>query len=150
MKNSELIFRDARRLTFRRRLSSWLTPNRVLRRAPLRRTSPRLRRDIPSTTIPALMSWCSSIPAHPARPLKSACCTPALGGMFFRLPKMKDSRSRGRYVHPRFWVRSGAHEQQIEASSPDEITADRLREEVHPPQDQGPARGFARPRRPGR
>ncbi|KAJ5159584.1 uncharacterized protein N7482_006588 [Penicillium canariense] len=38
----------------------------------------------------------------------------------------------------------------IEASGPDEITGDRLREEVHPAQDQGPARGFARPRRPGR
>lgn len=41
-------------------------------------------------------------------------------------------------------------EKQIEASGPDEITADRLQEEVHPPRDQGPARGFARPRRPGR
>ncbi|KAJ5690681.1 hypothetical protein N7462_005073 [Penicillium macrosclerotiorum] len=38
----------------------------------------------------------------------------------------------------------------IEASGPDEITGDRLKEEVHPPQDQGTARGFARPRRPGR
>ncbi|KAJ5900658.1 uncharacterized protein N7473_004728 [Penicillium subrubescens] len=38
----------------------------------------------------------------------------------------------------------------IEASGPDEITRDRLKEEVHPAQDSGPARGFARPRRPGR
>ncbi|KAJ5102206.1 hypothetical protein NUU61_004428 [Penicillium alfredii] len=38
----------------------------------------------------------------------------------------------------------------IEASGPDEITGERLHEEVHPPQDQGPSRGFARPRRPGR
>ncbi|KAJ5811469.1 hypothetical protein N7474_007770 [Penicillium riverlandense] len=38
----------------------------------------------------------------------------------------------------------------IEASSPEEVSGDRLQEEVHPPQDQGPARGFARPRRPGR
>ncbi|RAH58239.1 actin monomer binding protein [Aspergillus piperis CBS 112811] len=38
----------------------------------------------------------------------------------------------------------------IEASSPDEITGERLHEEVHPPQDNGPSRGFARPRRPGR
>ncbi|KAJ6183980.1 hypothetical protein N7519_005281 [Penicillium mononematosum] len=39
---------------------------------------------------------------------------------------------------------------QIEASGPDEITGDRLQEEVTPARDQGPARGFARPRRPGR
>lgn len=38
----------------------------------------------------------------------------------------------------------------IEGSSPDEITADRLDEEVNPSQDEGPKRGFARPRRPGR
>ncbi|KAJ5953321.1 hypothetical protein N7454_000217 [Penicillium verhagenii] len=38
----------------------------------------------------------------------------------------------------------------IEASSPDEITAERLQEEVDPPKDQGISRGFARPRRPGR
>ncbi|KAJ5650376.1 uncharacterized protein N7484_004099 [Penicillium longicatenatum] len=38
----------------------------------------------------------------------------------------------------------------IEASSPDEITAERLQEEVDPPKDQGASRGFARPRRPGR
>ncbi|KAJ5559011.1 hypothetical protein N7535_009121 [Penicillium sp. DV-2018c] len=41
-------------------------------------------------------------------------------------------------------------EQKIEASGPDEITGDRLQEEVAPARDQGPARGFARPRRPGR
>ncbi|OQE27248.1 hypothetical protein PENSTE_c004G00573 [Penicillium steckii] len=41
-------------------------------------------------------------------------------------------------------------EKKIEASGPDEITADRLQEEVHPPQNTGAARGFARPRRPGR
>ncbi|KAF3019165.1 Twinfilin-1 [Penicillium rubens] len=39
---------------------------------------------------------------------------------------------------------------QIEASGPDEITGDRLQEEVTPARDQGPTRGFARPRRPGR
>ncbi|KAL1979928.1 hypothetical protein VTN96DRAFT_4884 [Rasamsonia emersonii] len=38
----------------------------------------------------------------------------------------------------------------IEASSPDEITQARLHEEVYPPQDEGPKRGFARPKRPGR
>ncbi|KAJ5894735.1 hypothetical protein N7495_006426 [Penicillium taxi] len=38
----------------------------------------------------------------------------------------------------------------IEASSPDEITGERLQEEVEPPQNQGAGRGFARPRRPGR
>ncbi|KAJ5813000.1 Actin-binding cofilin/tropomyosin type [Penicillium robsamsonii] len=41
-------------------------------------------------------------------------------------------------------------EKKIEASSPDEITGDRLQEEVAPSRDQGPTRGFARPRRPGR
>ncbi|KAJ6118462.1 hypothetical protein N7471_013082 [Penicillium samsonianum] len=41
-------------------------------------------------------------------------------------------------------------EKKIEASGPDEITGDRLQEEVTPPRDQGPTRGFARPRRPGR
>ncbi|KAJ5940314.1 hypothetical protein N7516_000482 [Penicillium verrucosum] len=41
-------------------------------------------------------------------------------------------------------------EKKIEASSPDEITGDRLQEEVTPARDQGPTRGFARPRRPGR
>ncbi|OJJ88423.1 twinfilin [Aspergillus glaucus CBS 516.65] len=38
----------------------------------------------------------------------------------------------------------------IEAFGPDEISGDRLREEVFPPQDEGPKRGFARPKRPGR
>ncbi|KAF9892432.1 Twinfilin-1 [Aspergillus nanangensis] len=38
----------------------------------------------------------------------------------------------------------------IEASGPDEITGDRLQEEVHPPQNNGLRQGFARPRRPGR
>ncbi|KAJ5506745.1 Actin-binding cofilin/tropomyosin type [Penicillium expansum] len=41
-------------------------------------------------------------------------------------------------------------EKKIEAYGPDEITGDRLQEEVTPPRDQGSARGFARPRRPGR
>lgn len=39
---------------------------------------------------------------------------------------------------------------QIEGSSPDEITGARLQEEVTPRQDEGPKRGFARPKRPGR
>lgn len=39
---------------------------------------------------------------------------------------------------------------QIEASGPDEITGDRLKEDVAPAENSGPARGFARPRRPGR
>jgi twinfilin-like protein len=39
---------------------------------------------------------------------------------------------------------------QIEGSSPDEITGARLQEEVAPRQDEGPKRGFARPKRPGR
>ncbi|KKK13507.1 hypothetical protein ARAM_003524 [Aspergillus rambellii] len=38
----------------------------------------------------------------------------------------------------------------IEASSPDEITGERLHEEVNPPQNAGLRQGFARPRRPGR
>lgn len=39
---------------------------------------------------------------------------------------------------------------QIEGSSPDEITEGRLQEEVSPPQEEAPKRGFARPKRPGR
>ncbi|RMJ25671.1 Actin monomer binding protein [Aspergillus sp. HF37] len=38
----------------------------------------------------------------------------------------------------------------IEGSSPDEITGARLNEEINPSVDEGPKRGFARPRRPGR
>lgn len=38
----------------------------------------------------------------------------------------------------------------IEAGVPEDITRERLHEEVYPPQDQGPKRGFAKPRRPGR
>ncbi|PKX99954.1 putative actin monomer binding protein [Aspergillus campestris IBT 28561] len=38
----------------------------------------------------------------------------------------------------------------IEASSPDEISEERLHEEVHPARNDGINRGFARPRRPGR
>ncbi|EFW19602.1 Twinfilin-1, variant 2 [Coccidioides posadasii str. Silveira] len=38
----------------------------------------------------------------------------------------------------------------IEASSPDEITQTRLEEEISPRKEDGPQRGFARPRRPGR
>ncbi|KAH8705268.1 putative actin monomer binding protein [Talaromyces proteolyticus] len=41
-------------------------------------------------------------------------------------------------------------EKKIEGSAPLEITASRLQEEVNPPQDEGPKRGFARPKRPGR
>ncbi|OJJ47014.1 hypothetical protein ASPZODRAFT_151596 [Penicilliopsis zonata CBS 506.65] len=38
----------------------------------------------------------------------------------------------------------------IEASTPDEISGERLLEEFNPAQDEGARRGFARPRRPGR
>ncbi|KAI1918281.1 hypothetical protein LOZ39_002433 [Ophidiomyces ophidiicola] len=38
----------------------------------------------------------------------------------------------------------------IEASDADDITQQRLEEEICPPKDEGPKRGFARPRRPGR
>ncbi|EEP80042.1 conserved hypothetical protein [Uncinocarpus reesii 1704] len=38
----------------------------------------------------------------------------------------------------------------IEASSPEDITEKRLQEEIDPPRNEGPQRGFARPRRPGR
>ena len=38
----------------------------------------------------------------------------------------------------------------IEASAPDEITEERLREEVNPSQDTGPKQAFARPKRPGK
>ena len=39
---------------------------------------------------------------------------------------------------------------QIEADLPTEITGSRLHEEVYPPHDHGPKKGFAKPRRPGR
>ncbi|KAI5309612.1 Twinfilin-1, partial [Ascosphaera atra] len=38
----------------------------------------------------------------------------------------------------------------IEGSGPEEITADKLEEEVHPPKAAPPRRAFAKPRRPGR
>ncbi|KAL2856889.1 hypothetical protein BJX68DRAFT_263421 [Aspergillus pseudodeflectus] len=38
----------------------------------------------------------------------------------------------------------------IEAGSPDEVSGERLHEEVNPPQNDGLRRGFAKPRRPGR
>ncbi|OJI99364.1 hypothetical protein ASPVEDRAFT_38791 [Aspergillus versicolor CBS 583.65] len=38
----------------------------------------------------------------------------------------------------------------IEAGAPDEVTGERLHEEVNPPQNDGIRRGFAKPRRPGR
>ncbi|KAL5336378.1 hypothetical protein BJX70DRAFT_283465 [Aspergillus crustosus] len=38
----------------------------------------------------------------------------------------------------------------IEAGTPDEITGERLHEEVHPPQNANLRQGFAKPRRPGR
>lgn len=47
-------------------------------------------------------------------------------------------------------INSISDKSQIEAFGPDEISGDRLREEVFPPQDEGPKRGFARPKRPGR
>jgi len=40
--------------------------------------------------------------------------------------------------------------QRIETPSPEEITAQRLEEEVNPPREEGPKRAFARPKRPGR
>lgn len=39
---------------------------------------------------------------------------------------------------------------QIEAGAPDEVTGERLQEEVNPPQNNGLRQGFAKPRRPGR
>jgi len=38
----------------------------------------------------------------------------------------------------------------IEASTPDEITEERLREEVNPVQETGAKQAFARPKRPGK
>ncbi|KAJ5098044.1 hypothetical protein N7532_005045 [Penicillium argentinense] len=81
----------------------------------------------PSTTTLARMSLSSCTPAPLDLRLRSACCTLARVGTLLRLPKKR-----------------------IEASGPDEITGDRLQEEVHPSQNTGIARGFARPRRPGR
>ncbi|RAL04204.1 twinfilin [Aspergillus ibericus CBS 121593] len=74
----------------------------------------------------------------------------------YTCPSGSSIRERMLYASSRMHALTMAGEQglkiskKIEASSPDEITGERLHEEVHPPQDNGPSRGFARPRRPGR
>ncbi|PWY69148.1 actin monomer binding protein [Aspergillus heteromorphus CBS 117.55] len=74
----------------------------------------------------------------------------------YTCPSGSSIKERMLYASSRMHALTMAGEQglkiskKIEASSPDEITGERLQEEVHPPQDSGPSRGFARPRRPGR
>ncbi|PYH91433.1 actin monomer binding protein [Aspergillus ellipticus CBS 707.79] len=74
----------------------------------------------------------------------------------YTCPSGSSIKERMLYASSRMHALTMAGEQglkiskKIEASSPDEISGERLQEEVHPPQDNGPSRGFARPRRPGR
>ncbi|PYH45622.1 twinfilin [Aspergillus saccharolyticus JOP 1030-1] len=74
----------------------------------------------------------------------------------YTCPSGSSIRERMLYASSRMHALAMAEEQglkiskKIEASSPDEISAERLQEEVQPPQHTGPSRGFARPRRPGR
>ncbi|GJP87188.1 hypothetical protein CBS63078_7293 [Aspergillus niger] len=74
----------------------------------------------------------------------------------YTCPSGSSIKERMLYASSRMYAITMAGDQglkiskKIEASSPDEITGERLHEEVHPPQDNGPSRGFARPRRPGR
>ncbi|RAL14823.1 twinfilin [Aspergillus homomorphus CBS 101889] len=74
----------------------------------------------------------------------------------YTCPSGSSIRERMLYASSRMHALAMAEEQglkvskKIEASSPDEISGERLQEEVRPPQGTGPSRGFARPRRPGR
>ncbi|RAK79631.1 twinfilin [Aspergillus fijiensis CBS 313.89] len=74
----------------------------------------------------------------------------------YTCPSGSSIRERMLYASSRMHALALAEEQglkvskKIEASSPDEISGERLQEEVHPQQSTGPSRGFARPRRPGR
>jgi hypothetical protein len=84
---------SSRRLISSRRRSRWPIPSLVLSQTPSPHISPRLRRAIPSTTTPGLMSWSLCTLVRPDRLSRSACCTPARGGTPLRLLNRKDSRS---------------------------------------------------------
>ncbi|GIJ89371.1 twinfilin-1 [Aspergillus pseudoviridinutans] len=74
----------------------------------------------------------------------------------YTCPSGSSIKERMLYASSRTYALRVADEQglkiskKIEASSPDEISGDRLQEEVQPQQNDGLRRGFARPKRPGR
>ncbi|KAL4931921.1 twinfilin [Aspergillus undulatus] len=74
----------------------------------------------------------------------------------YTCPSGSSIKERMLYASSRMYALSVAEEQslkvskKIEAGTPDEVTGERLHEEVHPPQNESVNRGFARPRRPGR
>ncbi|KAF7117986.1 hypothetical protein CNMCM5793_007355 [Aspergillus hiratsukae] len=74
----------------------------------------------------------------------------------YTCPSGSSIKERMLYASSRTYALRVADEQglkiskKIEASSPDEISGDRLQEDVQPQQNDGLRRGFARPKRPGR
>ncbi|KAL4807550.1 hypothetical protein BDV18DRAFT_158768 [Aspergillus unguis] len=74
----------------------------------------------------------------------------------YTCPSGSSIKERMLYASSRMYALQVAEEQglkvakKIEAGTPDEVTGERLHEEVNPPQNDGPRRGFAKPRRPGR
>ncbi|KAK1147121.1 Twinfilin-1 [Aspergillus melleus] len=74
----------------------------------------------------------------------------------YTCPSGSSIKERMLYASSRLYALQLAEDQglkiskKIEASSADEVSGERLREEVNPSQNNGPQRGFARPKRPGR
>ncbi|KAL3473978.1 hypothetical protein BJX99DRAFT_248562 [Aspergillus californicus] len=74
----------------------------------------------------------------------------------YTCPSSSSIKERMLYASSRMHALQVAEEQglkvskKIEAGTPDEVTGERLHEEVHPPQNSGLRQGFAKPRRPGR
>ncbi|KAI9037826.1 epoxide hydrolase [Aspergillus affinis] len=74
----------------------------------------------------------------------------------YTCPSGSSIKERMLYASSRLYALQVAEDQglkiskKIEASSADEVSGERLHEEVNPSQNNGPQRGFARPKRPGR
>ncbi|KAL6231947.1 hypothetical protein BDW75DRAFT_29984 [Aspergillus navahoensis] len=74
----------------------------------------------------------------------------------YTCPSGSSIKERMLYASSRMYALQVAEEQglkiskKIEASTPDEVTGERLHEKVNPPQNNGLRQGFAKPRRPGR
>ncbi|KAL4780163.1 hypothetical protein BJX76DRAFT_56239 [Aspergillus varians] len=74
----------------------------------------------------------------------------------YTCPSGSSIKERMLFASSRMYALQVAEEQglkiskKIEAGSPDEVTGERLHEEVNPPQNDNLRRGFAKPRRPGR
>ncbi|KAI9375624.1 hypothetical protein BJX61DRAFT_531458 [Aspergillus egyptiacus] len=74
----------------------------------------------------------------------------------YTCPSGSSIKERMLYASSRMYALQLAEEQglkvskKIEAGSPDEVTGERLHEEVNPPQNNNLRQGFAKPRRPGR